>query len=351
MSVNWPMLRWGGHRLLSGISPDIRSVAHREFDLCPAETASARPAIYQDGALDKVTGLSPWRTWESEHALIRGGQGSHAATKAYLIDDVMLSGAFLYKKAAKAKPGYGDEKIWGPAGPKTHLNDASLVSCYGGSRFFGPFLKDSMVLELLPDPDAARIVMQTKSYGHESGYRSILSLPEPPLVHRGRIRRLTLYDDFGQNSLKAKRYRILRDRLRDRFADSADPAAAGVYLKRGATGESRLLTNEVAIENRLASLGFDIVEPAVLDAAEIARRTMGARIVVSVEGSHIAHAVYTIADDGTFVVLQPPDRFAMAFKEFADSLELGFAFLVGDPAPGGFTVDLDDLNAMVDRLS
>jgi hypothetical protein len=356
MTLNLPYLRWGFQRLMAGASADIRTLAHDSWELHPAQSAEVPPAIHLEGALDKITGLSPWRTWDVEKLLIQGGSGTHGATRAYVIDDVMLSGGYLYKRATKSHPGYGEERIWMPdAGRGVHLVSAHLVSCYGGSRFFGPFIMDSLSLELLPPAQGRKITMPTNTYGHEAGYREVFDLPAPPCVRRGAVGQLTIYDDFGQNTGKTRRYRMLRDRARQTLTakdgGGAGPAPVGIYLKRGATGESRILTNEAALEDRLVQLGFDVIEPACMDVAAIARRTFGAPIVVSVEGSHMSHTVYTMAEGAAFVVLQPPNRFAMAYKEFTDSIGLRFAFLVGTATSGGFDIDLDDLDKILDRLT
>jgi hypothetical protein len=351
MTLNLPYLCWGFQRLMAGASADIKTFAHDSWELHPAQNAVSPPAIYLEGALDKITKLSPWRTWETEMALIRGGPGKHGATRAYVIDNVKLSGGHLYKRAAKSNPGYGKERIWEPdIGRAIYLDRAHLVSCYAGSLFFGPFLQDSLPLELLPRPGTPTIAMPTKAYGHEAGYRAIFDLPAPPCVSHGAVGRLTVYDDVGQNTGKTRRYHILRDLIKKAYA-GAGPAPVGVYLKRGATGESRILTNEAALEDRLVQLGFDVIEPARMDAAAIASRTFGAPVVVSVEGSHMSHTVFTMADHAAFVVLQPPDRFAMAYKEFTDSIDLRFAFIVGTATSGGFAVDLDDIDRVLERLT
>lgn len=351
MRLNWPMLVWGGHRLLAGKPRDLRTLAHTQTELAPAEALDVAPAIYPTGALDHITDLSPWRTWDRELELINGGAENHAATIAYQIDDVLLSGAFLYKKAGKAQPGHGDARLWGDSTPTTRIDQAHLVSCFAGSRFFGPFLKDSLPLELLPPAGSHAITMQTKPYGDEPGYRAIFDLPAPPLIARARIKHLTFYDDFGQNSAKAARYAVMRDRLRRRMTPPDHTPPIGIYLKRGATGEARIMANEAALEDRLTALGFDIVTPSELTAQDTTRRILGAPIVISVEGSHMSHAVYSMADKAALVVLQPPDRFAMAFKEFTDRIDIRFGFVVGRPAPDGFSVDISELEQLIDRLS
>jgi hypothetical protein len=341
-----------GHRLVARKHCHIFDVARQIDEISLAETTVTPAAVYPDGALEKVTGLSPWRTWPRELELINGGPDNHAATRAFIVDDVIVSGPFIYKGAAKHFAGYGKAGLWDRSGAQTvDMAEAVLVSCISGSAFFGPFLKDSLPQELLPDDGAQKIVLQTKPYSHEAGYRALFDLPAPPLVQRARIGQLTFYEDHGQNASRGARYRMLHDRLHAHVGQNDGRSPVGVYLKRGATGETRVLTNEGALEAFLAGIGFDIVEPAVLSADEIARRTLDAPIVISVEGSHISHVVYSMLDTGTLLVLQPPDRFAMAFKEFTDRFGIRFAFVVGQQAEGGFAVDLDEMQRLMERLA
>lgn len=352
MSVNWPMLQWGGHRIFRGRSPDVRNVAEREWVICPEETAPTRPAIYPDGALERITDLSPWRKWEVEQGLIRGDPIEHAATRAHRIGNAAIAGAFIYRGGAKSRHGYGKERLFDTTlGPCRHLETVHIVSNFAGSNYFGNFLLDDMPLGMIPEEDAPTAVMVTRNYEDEGGYRALLDLPRPQRLRHARIGELIVYTDFAQNSFKLARYRALRDRLRRHFPAQAGQQRPLVYLKRGATGVRRLIENEAELEEMLARAGFDIVEPSALSVPEVARRTLGAGLVISVEGSHLSHVIYSMADDGAFLILQPPDRFAMAYKEFADRMDMPFGFVVGMPVPGGFRVDLAELQRMIGKMT
>lgn len=352
MRLNTSYLSWGLRRAVAGRALDLKAQADQSWELCPAETARVPPAIYPAGSMDRVTQLSPWCDWDRQRLLVDGGQVDHAATEAHVVRNVAVRGAYLYSGAAKAQPGFGEERlVLNEAGGVRRFKAASMMSQWAGSHFFGSFLRDEFPLALLPDRDDTCISVPTKAYVHEDGYRKVLSVPQAPCVSSARVDALTLFSDFSQNSSKRARYRELRHRLRRHFADTPRTPATGVYLKRGATGERRVVANEDAVESALAKIGFDIVEPSKLTAVEIARRLLDSPIIIGVEGSHLAHTMYSIADDGVLVVLQPPDRFALPYKEFADCLELRFAFIVGHAAPDGFTVDIDDINRVLDEVA
>lgn len=350
MMLNLAAARWAFGRLRQKRTPDIRDMAERTWELCPTETVTVPPAIYHEGALERISALSPWRNWESERSFVAGGRIEHASTVAHLLRDVEVAGAFLYRGAAKAKPGWGKERMivrggWAPQ----RLASAHLASNWAGSHYFANHLLDDLPLAMIPQPGETLLALPIRPYAHGEGYRALLDLPRPPEVDQVRVEKLTLYTDFAQNSFKAIRYREIRRRIRATRGPS--PALPGVFLRRGKTGEPRVLANDAELVSRLTARGFAIVDPERLTAQEIVERTLDARIVVGVEGSHLAHAVYTIADEGIFLVLQPPDRFAMTYKEYTDRMDMGFAFLVGVPAEGGFTVDPAELDRMLDRLA
>jgi hypothetical protein len=83
---------------------------------------------------------------------------------------------------------------------------------------------------------------------------------------------------------------------------------------------------------------------------EIVDHLAGARVVMGVEGSHLCHALYAMAEGGGLCVLQPPNRFTCINKDFADCLGLRYAFLTGTEAAAGFRVEVKDLNRLLDKL-
>ncbi len=351
MPINTPLLKRMLKRTVSGGALDIKTLASKTWTLCPAEQAHTPPAIHLPGEIDRIQGLSPWRERNSELGLIAGGKIDHAASQAHLVENVELVGAWLYKGAAAAQPGYGKrEWLLRNPPPVQRLAETHLVTASTGSHFFGNLMLDDYPLALLPEAGAHRTLMLTQAYPHDLSYRQMLGLPRDAPLERARIGKLILYTDFAQNSLKASRYETLRANLHTHARRATQPSA-GVYLRRGRTGELRLLENETQIEEILAGMGFDIVDPMALTAKEISSRTLDAPLVVAVEGSHLSHAIYTAARDAAFVVLQPPTRFAMAYKEYTDRVGMRFAFLVGERAAEGFTVAPDHLLRLLDLVT
>lgn len=355
MVLNRPMLSRGFRRLLAGRYIDLRDLAQRQFVLCPSETTTVAGAIYDAASISKVSQLSPWRRWEVESLLMNGGSIEHHATIAHEIGEVEIVDAFMYSGAGKAQVGYGSERLFlSDHGPRRQFDHATLIASRYGSQYFGNFLQDDIPLGLLAADDGSNPVsVVNRGYPHEAGYRRVLGVEAGTQVRRAHVKRLTMFTDFAQNSLKEARYRILRSNLRRSIveAQGSRRAPRGIYIRRGRTGELRLLENESEIEQYLSALDFRIIDAEAMTPEAIASAALDARIVVSVEGSQLAHGIYCAADDAVFLVLQPPNRLSMVYKEFTDRLGMGFAFLVGDPAGPGFRVAPSDLGRMFDRLS
>lgn len=352
MQLNLPMVKRVARRLAVRRAPDFHSLASREWQLCAPEQKVVPPAIHLPGALDKVRALSPWRNWDTERLLVAGGRVNHAASTAHLVTDVDLVGAYLYRGSAKLQPGYGEERLFNEEDePPVVLDAAHLVTSHSGSHFFGTFMLDDLPLGLIPEAGDTCIAMMSKPYQHEAGYRELMNLPRRREVRRARIRKLICYTDFAQNSYKRERYDQLRSRMRQaldlQWQRGTKP---GIYLRRGAAGEPRVLRNQAALESALQALGFDVLDADGLSAREIAQRSLDARVIVGVEGSHLSHAIFSSAEQACFLVIQPPDRFAMPYKEFTDRMDMRFALVVADPAPGGFVVDLDDMHRLLEKL-
>lgn len=349
MRLNTAYLKYGLRRLIRVPFVHLHELAVESWEICPEEEKISPPAVYPPGALDRVRGLSPWRDWETERNLIEGGPGLDGATRAYVIHEAVLAGAQLYCGSGRMRVGHGGQHLLDPdLPPRQRITDAHMASSWTGADFFGNFLLDSFPLEMIPPPGAVSLGARSKHYAHASGYRTLLDLPEPERPGHAVIGRLTFYSDHPQNSFKEARYRALRDRLRQYLGTSRAPA--GVFLRRGSDGERRALVNEAALIDLLTLRGFDIVDPDRMDAEEVARRMLDAPVVIGVEGSHLSHAIYTMADAGALLVIQPPDRFAMPYKEFTDRMGMTFGFVVGQPAEGGFAVDLADIDLVLDRI-
>jgi hypothetical protein len=349
--VNLPMLKRIAFRIAKRRFVDLNSAAQKTAVLCPEETVLLPKAIYLPGALDRIMGISMWRNWNQEKELIFGLKIVAHATKVYFLKNADIAGAYIYSGAAKYRPGFGRETLMLNNVQKHRaIQKASLVTTYAGSLFFGPLLVDDFLLELNAENPGDNIKMVTRPYHHEHAYRQLLGLEGTYLVDNARIGNLTLYEQPAINSLRTKQYRIFRERVRKKYPLYNKGTRPKIYLKRGGSGQKRLLDNEMEIEAMLVREGYQIVAPSELSVDEIVRKTLNADIVISIEGSHLSHVIFTMANNGAFVVLQPPDRFSAVYKEYADCMDMTFAFVVGDKTENGFKVDIGMLLRTIDLI-
>jgi capsular polysaccharide biosynthesis protein len=163
----------------------------------------------------------------------------------------------------------------------------------------------------------------------------VLSLPEHRVVH-GRFGELILLDDWGRNADKRRRYEELLSRFR---REMTTRGSERIYVKRGPAraARGRDFLNAAELEAHLITQGFTVVDPDTRSVDQIAVISNDAKLVVGLEDSHLAHAIYPIADNGTLVTIKPSYRVNNVYKDRSDALGLQYAFFVGVLHAGGFT--------------
>nr|WP_315193937.1 glycosyltransferase family 61 protein [uncultured Aquabacterium sp.] len=348
-SLNLPRLRRLVSRAVVGRSLTIEDVAERTWTVCPESRGTCAPALHPAGTLERIQGLSPYRNWPAEQALIQGGEVTLPLTVGHLLRNAHVVDSHVYSGACEWLGGVGGSPLWlSPAPREPDLARATMTSTGTGSLYFGCLLLDDFPLELLGSDPADNIAMLSKPSGHEAGYRELLGLRPRRVVRRAAVRELTFFVDPAYNPSKADRYRRLRAALRSHVSESSGTGL--VYIRRGMSGQRRVMANEAELEAVLAGQGFTVIDPMKTSALDVARMSLDARLVVSIEGSQISHAQFSMADDAALIVLQPPDRFCMQYKEFTDSLGMRFGFVVCQPGDEGFKVDIPELLGLIDRM-
>ncbi|WP_088243480.1 glycosyltransferase 61 family protein [Calothrix rhizosoleniae] len=331
-------------RILIG-SQDSQEVSEQCSILCPSEKAPSLPAIYLEGQLDKVTGFIEGVNLDIEKNRLAGTMREHSATVAYHIRDALILNGYVYKGAMKYTLVSTPESFFSPK-VVDYLPKAALSCTFAGNRFFGHWIGDDLPLNLAAQQLAEPITVVKKPYAHESEYLSLFNLRSRPITQI-RCGELIILNDVGQNSFKRQRYELLRSALKNLTPLQPN---YGVMIRRGKSGVSRVLTNEDEIAQFLETRGFIIINPEHMPAKEIVHQTLGAKIILGTEGSHIAHGIFTMADHGTIFTLQPPYRFHGIYKDYTDCLDMRYAFVVGNNSPDGFMINLEDLARTLDKI-
>jgi len=350
MKINSPMLRRYVYRLLRG-STELYSLASDSWSLHPEGPLPIPKATFLEPNLESIRKISPWRNWENEKLMIHGGQTGNIATRCHAFDDVHIRGSYFYVGPCKSQQGFGTENLFSRnLGRCEEIQEAQLVTTWSGSKFFGCLLLDDYPLELISETPPTNIRMVTKSYQHDAGYRELLGLNDIKTVKSGFVHRLTMYEDPIHSTNKAQRYRQLRANLAQRIPPESRSGGKLVYIGRPDDGQRRVFSNTSEFYRLITRLGFETVDPENLSSRDISAKVLNAEIVMGVEGSHLSHAIFSMRENASLVVIQPPQRFAMNYKEYTDCLGMNFAFIVGNDIGGDdFTVDLDDLQKLLER--
>jgi capsular polysaccharide biosynthesis protein len=153
-----------------------------------------------------------------------------------------------------------------------------------------------------------------------------------------RVGRLHVYKDYALNASKRQRLQTLARRLKVHFP-SAPCAPRSIYLRRGGSGVSRLVAEEETLITALQGSGFAVVDVEGIALADLMAALSGAEIVISIEGSHINHALFAMAEGGVLLVLNPADRFNAFHLANAAAFGLQPATLVMQRVEGGYGAD------------
>jgi hypothetical protein len=326
----------------------LDSVSAKSWRLCDPEASTVPPAIYLPESLEKVSGVMSDTTLASELRRIRGGQVEHCATVAHAVQRARLIRGNLYAGAWR-HPLLERTRRTPPKKAICSERTAALACSLYGNIYFGHWLRCDLTLALAAESLGKPVLVARAPYRHEAGYRRLLDL-EMPAWSAGTFEQLLVLEDFAQNSFKRRRYQQLRARLRSRLGEGKGGI---VYLRRGVldSREQRSLLNGPEVERFLISHGARVIDPDNMPADEIVRGIMGARLVFSTEGSHMAHAIYAMADDAALCAFQPPTRFNNDYKDYTDCLGMRYAFVVGRPGDGGFVIDTDDIGRTLDLVA
>ena len=180
---------------------------------------------------------------------------------------------------------------------------------------------------------------------HAEAYKDIFGLKpvDAPLVL---AEELITYRDHGQGSHKRARYQKMRQIMNARFTETIP--SEGVFIRRGGAGLARTILNEDEICDQLAARGWTILNIADVSVEELYAHIHGTKVVVGLDGSQLSHAVLMLPDDGSLVLLTPPDRFTAVIIDHCRGARLGSGFVLLEGADGQYRADLDAILATVD---
>lgn len=292
----------------------------------PTERHSSSP-LCLDGEFERIIGFQEETSVEIERERMAGGNQTHGGTYAYALDDAV----FFKDSVIRGSGIYGgrrSSRMQSLFSRHDAIDEAMLCSHELTERYFGHWLRDGLVLEMLArDFSVDPVIYGAGKWAHEAGYRDLTGL-RPRNVTAARFRKLWVVDDRGLNDGWVRRMEGIRLNARAKVAVAN--GADRVFLKRGVGGAPRSLINEQEIENALEKNGFSIVDPEKMEVREIADALSNAKIVVLVEGSAQNHYLINGPKNGNVLSIQPPKRFNSFFKTFCDAVGFRWGYVVGD---------------------
>lgn len=342
-----------GYKIRRGLGMRARPLAElvtRESILAPGvEEPAVRPKFLEHH-LKRIQGGTLGRAAELVVADLNAPIHRANPTRALVLKDVVLFDRAFYcgmhKEDLFRGKGFWPTLRDEPAG---ELESAVFATSYAGARWYGHFLHDEFPMQELAASLGTMVGHARPVYAHEPGWRRVLKTPTPALYGMLRVRELTLLDDLGQNPDKRRRYAAMRARI---------PRGVGrnerVLLVRGRSGgEERRILNEEEVVRRLTQEGFQLVDTSTPDVDDIVKGCAGASLIVTVDGSHAAPALYLAREGATVMVLYPPVGVNNLIPELSTYFGLQGAMFVGEPAgdrPSVFRVDPDELMSFIDQL-
>lgn len=311
------------------------------------------PAIYLEKHLPRILGVTEFDTLESEHQKLLTPTLEHTPTLMIPFGKASVFEAGVLSNKSKLIPRklpslMRDNK---EAHQPTQLDSALLVDSDFSSRFFGHWLRDEMSASLIATNEMPAIALHTANYLHATGYIDML---KPSVIYgfRGKVSNLNLLIDYSQGSHKQARYAQLRERLE--LLGFQDNPFTGVYIARGKSGAKRSLKNEEALIEHLSNLGFDIIFPEKMQPKDIVARLWNTPLVITVEGSAIAHTLLPMAKNSGVLVLQPPYRVCHTYRGILNAKGHAYGCYVCMPDNddiNSFYIDnFDDLDKLIDSM-
>ncbi len=346
--MNHIVLKYWLCRLVRQRKKSLQEACVRSWNHHPPETQQTKSAFFNECEWDELKALAPNLSKKVAVDKMRGTLLTHRATEGFLVENAVLCSESLWTtnhcRRLSARGGNGlSGRI------DCEIPEAALAGDFSGGTWFGHWMMDDLPLQLLAQQYATPIVHHRPSYAHEASYRELLGMPVE-MRQNVLVRRLNVFVDFPMNTFKRERY----ERLRQRLATSIQSPSAGkgkdIYIVRGNDGSPRCLANEDRLIPSLEKRGFVILHQQQMTPQEITGAMLGCRLVVSMEGSHPTHALYTMASHGKWMIIQPADRFCTNLRALADCMGWDYGFTIAKQVKGGYHVDLDRLNRTLDTM-
>lgn len=336
-----PVLR-GFSRLLGHKSDDVVAHAREQWEIAPGGSVHVRPALMLEGQMERIRGAEFATTAEVARAFQGGFEVPQPPTMGYVFRDASLLDGVLYAGTATRhlRPRAGRR----PMGMVHHApGRAAMYESWTGNRWFGNWLSDDCLTYRLAE-HAGVPTASLPAKGHQPEYERKLGMSARRAV-AVIFDELVVFDDMPHNDNKRDR----ADDMRRRLVGPDPQGHRGVFLLRGATGDRRMLGNEQAVADHLATRhGFRVLDPSNAPLDDIIDACAGAEVVAGVEGSHLVHGLVMMPARSRALVIQPPARAVAALKLLTDRQGQDYSMVVGMGGDDVFHADIEEIDRTLD---
>ena len=329
----------------------LSSLAVKTWEVAPGNTSIVTKAFFLDGQLDRVTNNAV--TDDPNLLMIGGNKITHAPTKAYLLKNTWMLNGNVYKGVNQLlyHPSYqitSKKRYFPPIKIDTEINNAAIYHTYDGFKAFGVWLSDDCTLYKLAESEGTPVTSNIFASPHMLEYESLLGM-NPVRSNAAYLKSAVFFDDnWDNNYSKHERFASNRNKLLSKFKGSKHP---GIFIIRGNSGKKRIMLNEIEIAEQLhKKYGFKVMDVNKNSVSEILSASVGAQIVIGVEGSHLMHGLMVLEPGTSVLTLQPPNRFCGVLKMTTDMENINYGFVVGTQKKEGFYVNLEEVERTIDLL-
>jgi len=337
--------RWALTKLLGKIHPDILVAAVDRWEVAPPSHVEVRRAKTLPGQIDRIR-RAEFATMSELVTHLSGGYASaQSATTGYRLKNVLLQDGVLYAAGAVRHLRTRSAPFRPAVLAAPEHAFGSLYESWGGNRWFGNWLSDDCLSYRLAEETGHPYTTDLATH-HKGDYAHRLGI-RPERGTSAWFRELIVFDDSANNEHRRAR----ADDMRRRLVPGPIHRHPGVFLLRGASGQSRILMNERAIGDHLAARqGFQVIDPSTASVEEIILACAGARVIAGVEGSHMVHGLVVMPADACALVIMPPMRGASDLKHLTDRQGQDYALVVGEGDTDRFIADADCIERTLDLL-
>lgn len=228
-----------------------------------------------------------------------------------------------------------------------HWSTALYCMSQMSTIFFGHWLQDACPSALLQCDEDGLLLDRRAAWPHVLNYLTAFELPAAlETVHF--VDKLVMYDDRGEGPNKRQRYAELRKRL-ESWTGLPRCARDLVYLRRGSTGVARLLVNEAELLRALPEAR--VVDISTLDLQALYEQLRQAKVIVSLDGSHLNHVFFCAPQACTLLTLSPNDGFNLNHFGYSNAVGMRYGFTVVEREGASYRVRVPALLRLIDRAS